>query len=147
MTTKQYEAWCIYMQKLSLIFFFRPSLSFLVFPHLSSLRSVVGMISLPSFFPQTCYILGQNIAQFHSGNIKFTKKSCSFLTSWNQWYLSWSLIRDYLLNSSFQQAVIRNVNDRNAQLQKQLENVVREGKEECHLFLTFLLLLYWPSLY
>lgn len=48
--------------------------------------------------------------------------------------------RDYLLNSSFQQAVIRNINDRNAQLQKQLENVVREGKEECHLFLTFLLL-------
>jgi len=50
--------------------------------------------------------------------------------------------RDYLLNSSFQQAVIRNINDRNAQLQKQLENVVREGKEEFHLFLTFLLLLY-----
>jgi len=50
--------------------------------------------------------------------------------------------RDYLLNSSFQQAVIRNINDRNAQLQKQLENVVREGKEECHLLLTFLLLLY-----
>ena len=140
MTTKQYEAWCIYMQKLSLIFFFRPSLSFLVFPHLSSLRSVVGMISLPSFFPQTCYIHGQNIAQFHSGNIKFTKKGCSFLTE--------SMIpimitnRDYLLNSSFQQAVIRNINDRNAQLQKQLENVVREGKEEFHLFLTFLLLLY-----
>ncbi|KIM67888.1 hypothetical protein SCLCIDRAFT_107081 [Scleroderma citrinum Foug A] len=30
--------------------------------------------------------------------------------------------------SSFQQAVTRNLNDRNAQLQKQLENVVREGK-------------------
>ncbi|EDR14743.1 uncharacterized protein LACBIDRAFT_305749 [Laccaria bicolor S238N-H82] len=30
--------------------------------------------------------------------------------------------------SSFQQAVVRNVNDKNAQLQKQLENVVREGK-------------------
>lgn len=31
-------------------------------------------------------------------------------------------------HSSFQQAVTRNLNDRNAQLQKQLENVVREGK-------------------
>ncbi|KAI6035468.1 hypothetical protein F5J12DRAFT_710283 [Pisolithus orientalis] len=30
--------------------------------------------------------------------------------------------------SSFQQAVSRNLNDRNAQLQKQLENVIREGK-------------------
>ncbi|KAI6101567.1 hypothetical protein EDD16DRAFT_1757930 [Pisolithus croceorrhizus] len=30
--------------------------------------------------------------------------------------------------SSFQQAVSRNLNDRNAQLQKQLENVIREGE-------------------
>ncbi|KAJ6627549.1 hypothetical protein B0H10DRAFT_1779440 [Mycena sp. CBHHK59/15] len=30
--------------------------------------------------------------------------------------------------NSFQQAVVRNVNDKNAQLQKQLENVVREGR-------------------
>ncbi|KAM6495611.1 hypothetical protein JOM56_008317 [Amanita muscaria] len=30
--------------------------------------------------------------------------------------------------SAFQQAVLRNVGDKNAQLQKQLENVVREGK-------------------
>lgn len=29
--------------------------------------------------------------------------------------------------SAFQQAVVRNMNDKNAQLQKQLENVVREG--------------------
>ena len=29
--------------------------------------------------------------------------------------------------SSFQQAILRNVNERNAQMQKQLENVVREG--------------------
>lgn len=41
--------------------------------------------------------------------------------------------RDYLLNSSFQQAVIRNINDRNAQLQKQLENVVREANGEISL--------------
>ncbi|KIK08511.1 hypothetical protein K443DRAFT_561411 [Laccaria amethystina LaAM-08-1] len=32
--------------------------------------------------------------------------------------------------SSFQQAVVRNVNDKNAQLQKQLENVVREANGE-----------------
>lgn len=31
-------------------------------------------------------------------------------------------------HSSFQQAVLRNVNERNAQMQKQLENVVREGE-------------------
>lgn len=30
-------------------------------------------------------------------------------------------------SSSFQQAVVRSINDKNAQLQKQLENVVREG--------------------
>ncbi|KDQ29065.1 hypothetical protein PLEOSDRAFT_1063819 [Pleurotus ostreatus PC15] len=29
--------------------------------------------------------------------------------------------------NAFQQAVVRNMNDKNAQLQKQLENVVREG--------------------
>lgn len=29
--------------------------------------------------------------------------------------------------STFQQAVVRNLNDKNAQLQKQLDNVVREG--------------------
>ncbi|KAF9514161.1 hypothetical protein BS47DRAFT_1295397 [Hydnum rufescens UP504] len=32
--------------------------------------------------------------------------------------------------SSFQQAVLRNVNERNAQMQKQLENVVREANSE-----------------
>ncbi|KAF7329939.1 hypothetical protein MKEN_00257800 [Mycena kentingensis (nom. inval.)] len=35
--------------------------------------------------------------------------------------------------SSFQQAVVRNVNDKNAQLQKQLENVVREANGEINL--------------
>jgi hypothetical protein len=30
---------------------------------------------------------------------------------------------------AFQNAVLRNVNDKNAQLQKQLDNVVREGPE------------------
>ena len=30
--------------------------------------------------------------------------------------------------SAFQQAVVRNVNDKNGQLQKQLDNVIREGK-------------------
>jgi hypothetical protein len=30
-------------------------------------------------------------------------------------------------SSTFQQAVVRNLNDKNAQLQKQLDNVVREG--------------------
>ncbi|EMD41106.1 hypothetical protein CERSUDRAFT_45072 [Gelatoporia subvermispora B] len=30
---------------------------------------------------------------------------------------------------SFQQAVLRNINEKNAQLQKQLENVVREGEQ------------------
>ena len=29
--------------------------------------------------------------------------------------------------SAFQQAVVRNVNDKNGQLQKQLDNVIREG--------------------
>lgn len=33
--------------------------------------------------------------------------------------------------SAFQQAVVRNVNDKNAQLQKQLENVLREGQIAC----------------
>ena len=32
--------------------------------------------------------------------------------------------------ASFQQAVLKNVNERNAQLQKQLDNVVREGNRE-----------------
>jgi hypothetical protein len=30
-------------------------------------------------------------------------------------------------HSSFQHAVVRSINDKNAQLQKQLENLVREG--------------------
>lgn len=30
--------------------------------------------------------------------------------------------------SAFQQAVVRNVNDKNGQLQKQLDNVIREGE-------------------
>jgi E3 ubiquitin-protein ligase CCNP1IP1 len=33
----------------------------------------------------------------------------------------------YRYISSFQQAVIRNLNDKQAQLQKQLDNVIREG--------------------
>lgn len=33
----------------------------------------------------------------------------------------------YQYISSFQQAVIRNLNDKQAQLQKQLDNVIREG--------------------
>jgi hypothetical protein len=33
----------------------------------------------------------------------------------------------YVLGSSFQHAVVRSINDKNAQLQKQLENLVREG--------------------
>ena len=32
------------------------------------------------------------------------------------------------IGSSFQHAVVRSINDKNAQLQKQLENLVREGK-------------------
>jgi hypothetical protein len=36
---------------------------------------------------------------------------------------------EYLLSSSFQQAVVRNFSDANTQLQKQLENVVREGNK------------------
>ncbi|KDR83421.1 hypothetical protein GALMADRAFT_54739 [Galerina marginata CBS 339.88] len=39
--------------------------------------------------------------------------------------------------STFQQAVVRNLNDKNAQLQKQLDNVVREG-----LFLSFVRITY-----
>ncbi|KAK7061480.1 E3 ubiquitin-protein ligase CCNB1IP1 [Favolaschia claudopus] len=35
--------------------------------------------------------------------------------------------------NSFQQAVVRNVNDKNAQLQKQLENVIREANSEINL--------------
>jgi hypothetical protein len=31
------------------------------------------------------------------------------------------------MGSSFQHAVVRSINDKNAQLQKQLENLVREG--------------------
>jgi len=31
------------------------------------------------------------------------------------------------IGSSFQHAVVRSINDKNAQLQKQLENLVREG--------------------
>lgn len=32
-----------------------------------------------------------------------------------------------VVGSSFQHAVVRSINDKNAQLQKQLENLVREG--------------------
>lgn len=41
---------------------------------------------------------------------------------------SWNLkrIREAAY-SSFQHAVVRSINDKNAQLQKQLENLVREG--------------------
>lgn len=35
--------------------------------------------------------------------------------------------RIIVLCSSFQQAVLKNLNERNAQLQKQLDNVIREG--------------------
>lgn len=37
------------------------------------------------------------------------------------------LLSHIIYTSAFQQAVVRNMNDKNAQLQKQLENVVREG--------------------
>ena len=37
---------------------------------------------------------------------------------------TWFLI---IRPSSFQQAVLKNLNERNAQLQKQLDNVIREG--------------------
>jgi hypothetical protein len=40
-----------------------------------------------------------------------------------------------LLSSTFQQAVVRNVNDKIAQLQKQFENVVREGIAIRNIFL------------
>jgi hypothetical protein len=39
------------------------------------------------------------------------------------------------IGSSFQHAVVRSINDKNAQLQKQLENLVREGTYFFHLFL------------
>ena len=45
--------------------------------------------------------------------------------------LSWIGFSDcsaQTLYSAFQQAVVRNVNDKNGQLQKQLDNVIREGK-------------------
>ncbi|KAF9475928.1 hypothetical protein BDN70DRAFT_813182 [Pholiota conissans] len=35
--------------------------------------------------------------------------------------------------NTFQQAIVRNLNDKNAQLQKQLDNVVREANGEIHL--------------
>lgn len=34
-----------------------------------------------------------------------------------------------IMHSSFQQAVVRNMNEKNAQMQKQLENVIREGEQ------------------
>jgi hypothetical protein len=40
-----------------------------------------------------------------------------------RWALNWL----GLLGSTFQHAVVRSINDKNAQLQKQLENLVREG--------------------
>lgn len=39
------------------------------------------------------------------------------------------------IGSSFQHAVVRSINDKNAQLQKQLENLVREGTYFFHLIL------------
>lgn len=58
--------------------------------------------------------------QLLSGNTKYTKKSQA-LEIWRYIYSQTTL-------SSFQQAVLRNLNDKNSQLQKQLDNVVREGK-------------------
>jgi len=37
------------------------------------------------------------------------------------------------IGSSFQHAVVRSINDKNVQLQKQLENLVREGIYISHL--------------
>ncbi|KAF7355067.1 E3 ubiquitin-protein ligase ccnb1ip1 [Mycena sanguinolenta] len=42
--------------------------------------------------------------------------------------------------NSFQQAVVRNVNDKNAQLQKQLDNVVREGGGRAYAYVPILLI-------
>ena len=39
-------------------------------------------------------------------------------------YINWET---FALRSTFQHAMVRNLNDKNAQLQKQLDNVVREG--------------------
>jgi hypothetical protein len=60
------------------------------------------------------------LGRFRSGNTRSIKKSsgtCHVLARFNS----------HSLRSSFQQAVVRSVNDKNAQLQRQLENVVREG--------------------
>ncbi|KAG6334386.1 hypothetical protein ID866_4707 [Astraeus odoratus] len=65
-----------------------------------------------------------NEVHFRSGNIRCIKKGrCVSLAS-GSCVPCW--------HSSFQQAVTRNLNDRNTQLQKQLENVVREGRWHRH---------------
>jgi hypothetical protein len=56
---------------------------------------------------------------FHFGSTKYIKKSeCAVERN--------SKFSD-LIFSSFQHAVVRNINDKNGQMQKQLENVVQEG--------------------
>lgn len=54
------------------------------------------------------------------GSIKYIRKSASL-----RFYSVYSACVTPC--SSFQHAVTRNLNDKNAQLQKQLENVIREG--------------------
>ncbi|KAK7060246.1 hypothetical protein VNI00_001011 [Paramarasmius palmivorus] len=55
----------------------------------------------------------------HSGNIRFIKRSSYQVVSPGKRLLT--------SNSTFQQAVLRNLNDKNTQLQKQLDSIVREG--------------------
>jgi len=57
---------------------------------------------------------------YPSGNIKYTKRSMVLFLR--------ETSRPHIRSSSFQHAVVRNLNDKNLLLQKQLENIVREGK-------------------
>lgn len=56
----------------------------------------------------------------HSGNTKFIKNSQSCECA--------SASPPHLPHRSFQQALYRNVSEKNAQLEKRLENVIREGE-------------------
>ena len=57
-----------------------------------------------------------------SGNTKCTRKGCgSFIQAFDLNKI------DSFIFRAFQQAVVRNLNDKNTQLQKELDNVIREG--------------------
>ena len=81
------------------------------------------------FFPKVDINMSSIPGPSPSGNIKYNRKGSNIRGDRTTSYLMRA--KTTLVTCSvFQQAVLRNVSDKNAQLQKQLDNVIREGEQQ-----------------